>query len=121
MEDFVALTGGIGVLAAFEAKDGFAAALTIEGVVFVAFSLSYSLRGYSKKGRNRFFTKGGLGWLTVVVIATVALAGVFDWIAIFSKPHQPHGFREKWEAYALLGGVIAQPILAAFIATQVPD
>ena len=109
------------MLAAFEAKDGFVAALTIEGVIFVAFSLSFSLRGYSKKGRHPFFTKGWLGWLTVIIISAVALAAVFDLLAIFSKPHHPHGFRQWWSAGALFGGVVAQPVLAAFIASQTPD
>lgn len=102
---------------ALAAKEALSDALTIEGLLFVAFSLSYSLAGGKPGGRHPFFTQGWFGWLVVLVIAFLAAAAAAAWWEIFHDDW-PDRWSETLTAFGLLVGIAVQPIFAFIINTQ---
>jgi len=93
-------------------------ALTVEGLLFAAFSVSYNLATTRKDGgRSIFVTKAWFGWLIVIVLVAVAASAWSAWCATF-PPEARDTDGEKIRAYGLFVGIVAQPIFAAIINWQ---
>jgi len=94
--------------------DSLTVAITMEGLLFAAFSVGYKLTEPTEEGRSAFFTQAWFGWCIVSVIALLAAAAGVSWWEVFGS---------EWPANAgdlLLGGglalgIVAQPIFAAVI------
>jgi len=92
-------------------------ALTVEGLLFAAFSVSYQLAKPKQGGRNRFFTGAWFGWLIVAALTCVAVSAAASWWATF-QPDWPDTTNEMLRAGGLAVGIVAQPIFAAIINWQ---
>lgn len=92
-------------------------ALTVEGLLFAAFAVSYNLAQPKDGGRHPFFAQAGFGWLIVAVIAVVAASAGTAWWATF-EPDWPKGGNEIVRAGGLALGIVMQPIFAAIINWQ---
>jgi hypothetical protein len=94
--------------------ESLATAITMEGLLFAAFSVGYKLTEVTEEGRGVFFTQAWFGWCIVATITLVAVAASASWWEVFGS---------GWPAnipHFLLGiglglGIIAQPIFAAAI------
>ena len=93
------------------------AALTMEGLLFAAFSVGYNLTGSTREGRSNFFTQAGFGWCIVAVIFLVALAAAASWWELFGSDW-PRNFGELLLGVGLAAGIAAQPIFAGVINQQ---
>lgn len=92
--------------------------LTVEGLLFAAFGVSYNIATTAKAGgRHPFFGKAWFGWLIVLVILAVAASAGAAWYASF-EPDWPNTLNEKVRAYGLLAGIVTQPFFAAVINWQ---
>jgi hypothetical protein len=92
--------------------------LTVEGLLFAAFSVSYNLATTAKDGgRHPFFARAWFGWLIVLVLLAVAASAASAWYATF-KPDWPKSFGEQVRAFGLAAGIAAQPLFAAVINWQ---
>lgn len=98
-------------------SDPLAAALTTEGLLFAAFSVSFGLTQPVEGGRHPFFSQGWLGWCIVVVITIVAAAAGGAWWETFGAVW-PHTCSGRVLAVGLAAGIVAQPVLAAVLASQ---
>ena len=98
-------------------SDALIAALTVEGLLFAAFSFAWTLAQESAKGRHPFFTQAWFGWIVVGIIAAVAAAAGAGWWGIYS-PVWPHDTLTWIESVGLASGIVAQPIFAAIINLQ---
>jgi hypothetical protein len=92
-------------------------ALTVEGLLFAALSVSYTLAQPVRGGRNRFFAQGWFGWLIVVSFGCVAASALAAWWATF-RPEWPDSINEYIRAIGLLVGIVVQPIVAVVINWQ---
>jgi hypothetical protein len=92
-------------------------ALTVEGLLFAAFSVSYALAQASDRGRHPFFAQGGFSFWIAATIAVVAVSAGAAWWATF-EPDWPDGCNEKLRAGGLAIGIVSQPVFAAIIAWQ---
>lgn len=100
----------------FGAEEGMIAALTMEGLLFTAFSIGYALTGVTRRGRSRFYTKGYFGWCIVAVIALVAAGAASCWWEVFgSGTGWPADFGEALLGIGLAAGIVAQPLFAGVI------
>lgn len=98
-------------------KDALVDALTLEGLIFVAFTFAFTLAGWSERGRHPFFAQGWFGWCVVFAIAAVAAAAGAAWWGIYS-PSWPTEALSRLEAGGLALGIVVQPIFAAVINGQ---
>jgi len=100
--------------AALSPAESFTAAITMEGLLFAAFSVGTKLTETTVEGRNPFFTKARFGWCIVIVIALVAVAAGASWWEIFGSkcPATVGGFLLE---IGLALGIATQPIFAAVI------
>lgn len=98
-------------------SEGLTAALTMEGLLFAAFSVGYNLTGPTREGRSRFYTQAGFGWCIVAVICLVAAAAAASWWELFGSgwPTDPG---EALLGIGLAVGIVGQPIFAAVINHQ---
>lgn len=97
--------------------DSLAAAITVEGLIFAAFSLSYGLTKAVEGGRHPFFSQGWFGWCIVVVIAVAAVAALGAWWDAFAVSW-PSDLSSKVTALGLVVGIVAQPVIACVLAAQ---
>ena len=97
--------------------DSLAASITVEGLIFAAFSLSYGLTQAVEGGRHPFFAQGWFGWCVVGIIGVVAAAAFGSWWGAFASPW-PSNWSGKVTAVGLLVGIISQPIIAGVLAAQ---
>ena len=108
--------------AAYAPKDALAAALALEGLLFVSFTLAFSLAKASDGGRHPFFAQGGFGRLVVVAIAFAALAAGAAWWDIYAAGDDVQGgISTFFQGVGLAVGIIVQPIFAAIINVQAGD
>lgn len=98
-------------------NDALIAALTVEGLLFAAFSFAWTLAQPVEGGRHPFFTGAYFGWIVVAVVSAVAAAAAAAWWGIYS-PDWPDDPISAIEAIGLLAGIVAQPIFAAVINAQ---
>jgi hypothetical protein len=98
-------------------EESLIAALTMEGLLFAAFSIGYGLSGSSRRGRSKFFTQGWFGWGVVAVITLVAAGAAVGWWETF-HPGWPANFGELLLGAGLALGIVAQPLFAAAINSQ---
>jgi hypothetical protein len=95
--------------------DALIAAITVEGALFVAFSLAYALtQPDSEKGHHPFFAQAWFGWLVVAVMGVVAASAVADWHVLFGHA-QAKGIGGWLQWWGLLIGVVAQPAIAGVV------
>lgn len=100
------------------ARQALTTSLTVEGLLFAAFGVSYNLATTAKDGgRHPFFSKAWFGWLIVLVLAAVAASAGSAWYATF-EPDWPNTNGENIRAFGLLAGIVMQPIFAAIINWQ---
>jgi hypothetical protein len=92
-------------------------ALTMEGLIFAAFSFSYTLAQPSDGGRHPFFARAYFGWLVCLAIAAVGIAAGAAWWGAF-KPQTLHGVNAWLKAGGLAVGIVAPPIFSAIINVQ---
>jgi hypothetical protein len=98
------------------ASDGMIASLTMEGLLFAAFSIGYALSGPTREGRSRFYTQGWFGWCIVAVIALVAAGAAACWWEVFgSGTGWPGDTGEALLGLGLGAGIATQPIFAGVI------
>lgn len=101
----------------FDAKDALSNALTAEGLIFVAFSLAFSLAQPSDRGRHPFFAQAWFGWVVVLAILGVALSAAESWWTIYGDQF-PSGTQARIQAVGLALGIAVQPLFAALINWQ---
>lgn len=92
-------------------------ALTVEGLLFAAFAVSYSLAHPTEGGRHPFFAQAWFGWCIVITISAVAVSAGAAWWATF-EADWPTETNEVLRAGGLALGIVAQPIFAAVINWQ---
>jgi hypothetical protein len=92
-------------------------ALTIEGLIFVAFSFAYGLAASRPGGSHPFFAQGWFAWVVTLVIAYVAASAGADWWVIYHD-HWPKDGLDTLRAFGLLVGIGVQPIFAGVISWQ---
>jgi hypothetical protein len=115
---YAALAVGVqeaaGKTAVLSPADSLMAAVTMEGLLFAAFSVGTKLTETTVEGRNPFYTQGWFGWSIVLVIGLVALAAGASWWEIFGStcPANLGGFLLE---LGLALGIVTQPIFAAAI------
>lgn len=102
---------------AFSPSESLVAALTMEGLLFAAFSVGYNLTGATMEGRSKFYTQAWFGWCIVTVIALVALGAGASWWELFGSGW-PRNFGELLLGVGLAAGIIAQPVFAGIINYQ---
>jgi hypothetical protein len=102
------------VNAGLSPQEGFIDALTIEGLLFVAFSMAFALASGKEGGRHPFFTQAWFGWLVVAAIGVVAASATASWWRLYGNLPR-HGVYPLLHAYGLLFGVVVQPLFAAII------
>lgn len=106
-----AAANGAGTLSPAEALT---AAITMEGLLFAAFSVGTKLTEVTEEGRSVFFTQARFGWCVVAVIALVAIAAGASWWEVFGA-ECPADFGDLLLAIGLALGIVTQPIFAAVI------
>jgi hypothetical protein len=89
-------------------------AITMEGLLFAAFSVGYKLTEETEEGRSPFFTQAWFGWCIVGVILVLAVAACASWWEIFGSDW-PSNIGQLLLGLGLALGIIAQPIFAAVI------
>lgn len=94
--------------------DSLTVAITMEGLLFAAFSVGYKLTEPTEEGRSAFFTQAWFGWCIVTVIALLAVAAGASWWEVFGSGW-PNNVGELLLGVGLLLGIVAQPIFAAAI------
>jgi uncharacterized membrane protein YbhN (UPF0104 family) len=95
--------------------DALIAAITIEGAIFVAFSLAFALTQPNiEKGRHPFFARAWFGWVVVGVMAVVAASAWAD-LSLLYRHTPTQGTAEWLQRWGLAIGIAAQPIIAAVI------
>jgi hypothetical protein len=94
--------------------------LTIESLIFVAFSFAYGLAAPRRGGSHPFFSQGIFAWVVTLVIAYVAASAGADWWAIYSGAWPKNAF-ETLQAFGILVGIGVQPIFAAVISWKAKD
>lgn len=96
------------------------ATITMEGLLFAAFSVGTKLTETTKKGRHPFFTLGWFGWCVVGVLYFLAMAAAVSWVEVFGVgwPASPGEFLL---ALGLAIGIVGQPIFATVINQQLGE
>jgi hypothetical protein len=102
---------------ALSPAEALTATLTMEGLLFAAFSVGYKLTGVTRRGRSTFFTQARFGWCIVGVIALVAAGAGASWWEIFGSGW-PENLGSLLLGAGLAVGIVAQPILAGVINHQ---
>jgi hypothetical protein len=97
--------------------DSLTATITMEGLLFAAFSVGTRLTESTKKGRNPFFVLGWFGFCVVGAIYFVAAAAAVSWIEVFGIGG-PSSLGEVLLALGLALGIVLQPIFATVINYQ---
>jgi hypothetical protein len=109
--------GGGGEAAGLSPSEALIAALTMEGLLFAAFSVGYNLTMPTREGRSKFYAQGGFGWCIVVVIGLVAVAAGASWWELFGSGW-PRNWGEFLLGVGLAAGIATQPIFAGVINHQ---
>lgn len=102
---------------ALSPAESLTATLTMEGLLFAAFSVGYKLTGVTRRGRSTFFTQARFGWCIVAVIALVAAGAGASWWDIFGS-NWPENLGSLLLGIGLAVGIVAQPIFAGVINHQ---
>lgn len=97
--------------------DSLTATITMEGLLFAAFSVGTKLTETSSKGRHPFFARGGFGWAVVGVLYFLAVAAAVSWVEVFGIG-SPSSLGEFLLALGLALGIASQPIFATVINHQ---
>lgn len=97
--------------------ESLAISVTMEGLLFAAFSVGIAVMGITKRGRSTFFTKGWFGWCIVAVIAAVAAAAGASWWVIY-RAGWPESGSDFLLGLGLAAGIAAQPVIAGVINYQ---
>jgi hypothetical protein len=108
---------GGGDAAGLSPSEALVAALTMEGLLFAAFSVGYNLTMPTREGRSKFYAQGGFGWCIVAVIGLVAAAAGASWWELFGSGW-PRNCGTFLFGIGLAAGIVAQPIFAAVINYQ---
>jgi hypothetical protein len=103
-----------GETVALSPAESFTAAITMEGLLFAAFSVGTKLTETTVEGRSPFFTQAQFGWCIVIVIGLVAAAAGASWWEIFGS-RCPATFGDLLLETGLALGIVTQPIFAAVI------
>ena len=98
--------------------------LTVEGLLFASFSLAVSLSGPTRWGIRRWFlgVEGKhIAGTAVSVLALVAVGAGCAWWRIFVSAGFPTSVDGATIAIAIAVAIIAQPVLALFLAMGLRD
>lgn len=94
--------------------DSLTVAITMEGLLFAAFSVGHKLTEVTEEGRSAFFTQAWFGWCIVGVITLVAFAAGVGWWEVFGSSW-PASIGDLILGIGLALGIVTQPIFAAVI------
>ncbi len=97
--------------------DSLTATITMEGLLFAAFSVGSKLTEPTKKGRNPFFVLGWFGFCVVGAVYFVAAAAAVSWVEVFGIGW-PSSVGELLLALGLALGIVLQPVFATVINYQ---
>jgi hypothetical protein len=106
---------------AFADKDALSAALALEGLLFVSFSMAFALAGSKEGGNHPFFVQGWFGWLVFGAIFCAALAAGASWWGIYGEGDPGGGIGTFLQGAGLAVGIAAQPIFAFILNFQAGD
>ena len=90
--------------------------LTTEGLLFAALSLAASLSAPDSRRGSRLkpTTAARLGKAAVALLSLVAFGAFVAWFEIIQN-NSPGSFLECLVMFCILGAILAQPVLAAFL------
>jgi hypothetical protein len=93
------------------------AALTVGGLILVAFSMAFNLAAPAEGGRHPFFANGWFGWAVAIAITCAAASAGAAWWDLYHSPW-PHGLNAWVKAGGIAVGIAVQPIFAFVINSQ---
>jgi hypothetical protein len=102
----------------FSAATSLAALLATESVLFAALNVGVGFSQRTAKGHRRWLSGRALALSSAGLITVVAIGAATAWWDEFGWPWQ-HGSAISIEAVCLLIAVVAQPLLAFAIASNV--
>lgn len=92
-------------------SDALATLLTVEGLLFAAFSVSISLADPAPRARAHNWGRP-IAWWTVAAISAVAVGGAFAWRDLYIEPGFPHAFSSVVIALVIAIAIPAQAVIA---------
>jgi len=97
--------------AEFTKTDAFTALLTVEGLLFTAFSVVFALGSTAPVARRLKMPAWVVGMVAAVALLGVSVAAFAGWLSLFASPW-PRSATRGIEAVGLLIGLIAPPVFA---------
>jgi hypothetical protein len=101
---------------AFTKGNLLAALLTVEGLLFAAFTVSVSLANTTIFGSKTIVRPTILASSAAAVLAIVASAAALTWVDLFTRRGWPESLDTRLEILALLFAIVVQPAIAVVIA-----
>jgi hypothetical protein len=100
----------------FTYNDALVALLTVETLAFAGLAAVVAFSVPSNRVRNLPLSLQAMGFLVVAFVTVLAVGAFASWWSIFVTPHWPSGVRADAVAVSLGLAIVAQPVVAGFIA-----
>jgi hypothetical protein len=104
--------------APFTVANSLAALLSTESLLFAALNVGIAFGQRTSRGTSRRLSGRGLALIAAGLIAVVAVGAAAAWWRIFGAPWR-HDFSTGLQALCLLVAIVAEPVVAFLIATNV--